>query len=218
MTARRLAPAGGPAGRLRGDQGSVIIELAFVAPLLIILVLGVVEFGTVFRNQTIVTSATRQAGRVESQSSSTLTVDELAIQTFMAGTSGLRNMSLQRLVVFTAPPTGVVPPACVTAVITGTKPYGVNGTCNVYSAAQASALVADPVGNAVNFGCGGIANVTGTTWDGNWCPGARSTALVTLMTRVGVYARFTYTDVTNLFSTKTMTITSTAIFAIQPSV
>ena len=108
--------------RLRGDEGSVIIELAFVAPLMVIFLLGIFEFGTVFHNESIVTSALRGAARVESQnptemqnlvtSPTTPSVDQLAIQTFMAGTSGLKNMSLQRLIIYDAAPGGAAPTSC----------------------------------------------------------------------------------------------------------
>jgi Flp pilus assembly protein TadG len=204
--------------RLRGDDGSVVLELALVAPIMVVMLLGIFEFGIVFRNQTIVVNATRSAARIESQNPSTLTVDELALQSFIAGTNGLKNMTLNKVVVFNAPTSGAVPSGCLTATITGTPPYGVTGSCNVYNLTQVLDIAVSAPSFASDFGCGGIGNSTGTTWDGKWCPGARSTTLTTTMTRVGVYASYTYTDVTNLFTTKTMTITSTAIFAIQPNV
>jgi Flp pilus assembly protein TadG len=206
----------GTSRRGRGDGGSLTIELAFVAPVMIILLLGIFEFGTVYRNQILVANALRGAARVESQQPNTGSVDELALATFIAGTTGLRNMTLQRVVIYSADSTGQVPAGCKTATITGSPPYGVSGSCSVYNQTQVSAIAANPVSALVNFGCGGA--TTGTTWDGNWCPASRNTTMTEPMPRVGVYAVYTYKDVTNLFPTSTMTISDYAVFSLQPSV
>jgi Flp pilus assembly protein TadG len=210
------APHAALGGRCRGDGGSLTIELAFVAPLMVVLLLGIFEFGTVYRNENIVANALRGAARVVSQQPNSQPIDELAIATFASGTVGLKNMTLQRLVIYNADTTGLVPAACKTASITGTAPFGVSGTCSVYNLTQVKAVAADPVGASASFGCGG--KTTGTTWDGNWCPASRNTALTEPMPRVGVYAVYTYNDVTNLFPTSTMTISDYAVFSLQPKV
>jgi Flp pilus assembly protein TadG len=202
--------------RGHGDGGSLTIELAFVAPFMVVMLLGIFEFGTVYRNQNILANAVRGAARVESQQPNTLNVDQLAIASFMSATTGLKNMTLQRIVVYSADATGQISSACKTASITGTAPYGVSGVCNAYSPTQAAAVISSPIGSIVNFGCGG--GTTGTTWDSNWCPMARNTTLTEPMPRVGVYAVFTYKDITNLFPTSTMTISDYAVFSLQPKV
>ncbi len=222
MIARRQ-PRRAVSPRLHGDEGAIIIELAFVAPLMVTLLLGIFEFGTLFRNENILANAVRAAARVESQQANTATVDQLAIKTFMASTTGLKNMTLKAIIVYEAPSGGQPSTACRSlAPPTGSPPYGRSGPlassgfCNVYSLAQAQAVAADTTGSTnADFGC-----ATSSTWDSNWCPNAANrptTPLTVPMTQVGVWAQYTYTDVTRLFPVGTMTVSDFAIFAIQPT-
>jgi hypothetical protein len=215
----------------------VVIELALVAPVLIMLLLGVFEFGTVFHNESIVASALRGAARIESQNPTQMqvttaptspSVDQVAIQTFMAGISGLRNMALQRLIVYDAPSGGAAPTSCRNLDIT-TAPSGPHGRpssitaaqqatpssstpyCNVYSLAQVTA-VQNGTAPSSAFGC-----TIGTSWDEFYCPADRGTTLGA-PDLIGVYATFIYTDVTNLLPSHTMTISDQAIYTAQPSV
>jgi len=45
------------------DNGQAILEFAYVLPFLMIVVLGVIEFGVLFYDQAVVTSATREGAR-----------------------------------------------------------------------------------------------------------------------------------------------------------
>ncbi len=231
--------------RLRGDDGSVILELAMVAPFMVMLLLGVFEFGTVFHNESIVASALRGAARVESQnpdqmqdlttSPTTPSVDQLAIQTFMAGISGLRNMTLQRLIIYDAPVGGVAPTNCRNLDVTTAPlaPHGrpspnttatmqapvVGTACNVYSLAQVQAVQGGtaPASAFANDGSGDCTIGTTGSWDQFYCPKYRHTSLGSL-DLIGVYAVFTYTDITSLLPSHTMTISDQAIYTAQPSV
>ncbi|MHA7277400.1 TadE/TadG family type IV pilus assembly protein [Arthrobacter sp. Hz1] len=49
--------------RLRSESGAAAVEFALVAPLLLLLLLGIVEFGRVFNAQIQVTAAAREAVR-----------------------------------------------------------------------------------------------------------------------------------------------------------
>jgi Flp pilus assembly protein TadG len=214
MTMRRATA--GSVRRGRGDQGALTVELALVAPFIVLLLLGVFEFGTAYRNSDLIANGTRGAGRVESQQTQAQGIDGLALATLLAGTNGMRNMTVQRVVIYNAPSNGAVPSGCLTATITGSPPYGVSGSCNVYNATQLAAVQANPISASVNFGCGGA--TTGTTWDSNWCPAARSVSLTEPMGRIGVYVKYTYTEMTSLLPWRTITVTDQAVFSIQPSV
>ncbi len=50
--------------RLRRDEGVAIVEMAIVAPLLFLLLFGIIEFGLAFRTQITVANATQSSGRV----------------------------------------------------------------------------------------------------------------------------------------------------------
>jgi hypothetical protein len=54
------------AARARGDRGAVAVEAALVTPILLILVLGIIEFGFLFKDWLGVTSAVRAGARIGS--------------------------------------------------------------------------------------------------------------------------------------------------------
>jgi Flp pilus assembly protein TadG len=56
--------------RWRDDRGSAVVEFALIAPVLILLLLGIVEYGFVFNAQLQVTGAAREAARQMAVSSS----------------------------------------------------------------------------------------------------------------------------------------------------
>ncbi|MBG6179733.1 TadE/TadG family type IV pilus assembly protein [Arthrobacter sp. CAN_A1] len=50
--------------RLRSESGAAAVEFALVVPLLLVLLLGIIEFGRVYNAQIQVTTAAREAVRV----------------------------------------------------------------------------------------------------------------------------------------------------------
>jgi len=52
------------AARLRDERGATVVEFAFVVPLLIVLVLGIAEFGHAFQVQGTLSAAAREGVRV----------------------------------------------------------------------------------------------------------------------------------------------------------
>lgn len=50
--------------RLRSEKGAELIEFALVFPLLLLVVLGVVDFGLLFQRYEVVTNAAREGARV----------------------------------------------------------------------------------------------------------------------------------------------------------
>jgi hypothetical protein len=51
-------------GANRGERGQAVIELALTLPLLLLIVLGVFDFGLLFQKYEVVTNAAREAARV----------------------------------------------------------------------------------------------------------------------------------------------------------
>src|SRR3954462_3469677 len=51
------------AARLRDERGASAVEFAFIVPLLIVLVLGIAEFGHAFQVQGTLSAAAREGGR-----------------------------------------------------------------------------------------------------------------------------------------------------------
>ena len=209
--------------RMSGDDGSLVIELAMVAPLMVVLLLGIFEFGTVWRNENLLTSALRGAARVESQQTGSASADQLAIQTLAAATAQMKNVTLLRVIIYDSAGSGNVNGSCSGLNITssplaghgvpasGFTPPTTGVNCNVYSPQQVAAVVSGTA-PAGSFGCGS------SSWDKFYCPvNGRNNTLGNL-DKIGVWAQYTYKDVTNLFPTSTMTITDWAVYTIQPSV
>jgi Flp pilus assembly protein TadG len=61
MGHRRIVGARPPAGRR--DRGAVIVEFALVLPLLLILLIGIVEFGRAYNTQIALQGAAREGAR-----------------------------------------------------------------------------------------------------------------------------------------------------------
>ena len=53
----------GTRGRLRQEEGAELIEMAFVLPLLLLLIGAIIEFGFLFREMNVVTNAAREGAR-----------------------------------------------------------------------------------------------------------------------------------------------------------
>jgi Flp pilus assembly protein TadG len=76
-TRRRICPeAEELSGRARRDAraGSVTVEMAIVAPILILLLFGIIEMGLLFRNYLVLGTACREAGRVAGLGKGTSTI------------------------------------------------------------------------------------------------------------------------------------------------
>jgi Flp pilus assembly pilin Flp len=48
---------------MKNEKGATIVEFAIIAPLLFVLIFGIIEFSLLFYNKAIITNATREAAR-----------------------------------------------------------------------------------------------------------------------------------------------------------
>jgi Flp pilus assembly protein TadG len=53
-----------PSSRHRSEEGAVLIEAAIALPLLLLVVLGIIDFGLLFRRYEVVTNAAREGARI----------------------------------------------------------------------------------------------------------------------------------------------------------
>ena len=217
------APAPRTRSRLSGDDGSVIAEMALVAPLMVLLMLGVFEFGTAWRNKVVLTNSLRSAGRIESQNSLNPNVDQLALGAFYAGNSKLTNMTLVRVIVYDAAgATGAPPANCLSIspvglTTKGVKNSGGTNSCSVYSPAQVAAAAA----NGGTFG----SCTSSASWDFNYCAGTagipdpRQNSLTATNgpDYVGIYAEYTYDTITGLLPVNTIKVVDKAVYRIEPA-
>src|SRR5581483_3673236 len=76
-------------GRFRpaNEQGAAVVEVATVLPLLVMLLMGIVEFSLAYNRQQALHAAAREGGRVAAIESSTQTDIVAAVDNALTGTS-----------------------------------------------------------------------------------------------------------------------------------
>ena len=189
--------------RRQGDRGAVLIEFALVAPVLILLVLGIFEFGNAWRQVGTIERATQAGGRTVSAQANGRYADYEALRAIDATMSGLSGMEVTRVVIYNATGgSGIVPPACLNA--------SQSGICNRYtgSVLTSPSLASFPGGSSASPSCaGGV--------DSAWCPVSRVRTGGS-PNRIGVHVTAEYTPVTGLIAGPTIEVTRYTVFQIEP--
>lgn len=193
--------------RGRGDDGAVLVEFALIAPVLVLLAVGVMEFGFAWREVNRIERVVASASRVGASQANDKYADFDILRTIDAALAGA-HVDVTKVIVYEADGPGDTPPASCTALSTG----GVGGVCNVYNATQVGTanpsvgfpnrLFTDPTG-------------CGSGWDASWCPITDRERRRPLNDYVGVWIQTTYEGITGLVPT-TLTIERSSVFAIEP--
>ncbi len=171
-----------------------LVEAAIVIPLLLSLVLGLAEFGLMFRQYLTTANASRAGARVGSSAGTATTADYDILQAIAGAAASLPNGALQYVVVFKSTgPNSAVPPLC----IDGTP---VSGVCNVYPAAD---LALDST----------ALQASGRSL--TWLPATRQTRQSLGTDWLGVYVRSDYDYLTNMFS-GSRPLNDTTIMRLEP--
>ncbi|MCU0311182.1 MAG: pilus assembly protein [Acidimicrobiales bacterium] len=200
--------------RARGDEGTALVELALVLPLLVLLVLGVLEYGRAWGESNTVIRAAEAAGRTAATQGPDRFADYNALQSVQASLASLGGSEIERVVIFRADSAdGRVPQPCVDLPIADdltTKGIPAQ-RCNVYSAAQV-----DFAGNVLTY----FGNPTCTgNWDAAWCPTARSRGTdVTDPDFLGIYIKIRYEALTGIIGNPTADLTATSVFRLDPCI
>lgn len=183
--------------RRAGERGAVLVEFAIIAPVLSLLIFGMIEYGLLFRDYLTVSNVTRTGARVGSASGNDQYSDYNILQAVKGAAGALPGgaTSLQQIVVFKAAGTGSTPDLTTCST---------NGTCNVYTGSQLSSL------NSSQFGCGaGDLDVT-------WCPSTRVVSQSGSGTDyVGVWVKINHKFMTGFFGSA-RTITDSVVMRIEP--
>jgi Flp pilus assembly protein TadG len=191
-------------GRARGgDRGAVLIEFALVAPLLLLLMVGMFEYGNAWRQVGRVERAAQQGARTASSMANHRFADYEALRAIDTATRDLSGLTVERVIIFNATDDDgeVTNPACFTG--------SVSGQCNTYTGAQVRTT--SPSGFS---GGSSSAPTCAGSLDAAWCPLGRSRTQSTI-SRVGVHITLTYESVTNLMPV-TVTIERTAVYQVDP--
>jgi Flp pilus assembly protein TadG len=197
------------ARRARGDRGAVLVEAAFVFPVLMTLLFGIVEFGFAWRDKITVETATRAGARTASNLGPTAQADYNTVQTVLSAMSSIPTANVDIIVIFDASTSGTVSATCAAGTpITNNSAPPNNGTgCNVYTASQFS------LGSA-SYGCGG------SSPDRFWCPTGAARQNSMSQTNgpayIGVYVKAHRAFITKIFGTTGPTMTSTSVLRLEP--
>ena len=198
-----------PRRSLRSDEGAAIVEAALVTPVFVLLIFGILEFGTAFRDYLALANAVSAGARQESIQGDQVDADHASLQSIRSASSAFPLASIDYVVVWKAAgPDDAVPAACTTASRTvGSASDPEVGSCNRFTVDD----VEDPDG--ADWECAPPDPIR------YWCP---STRAVTLSANggsgpdyVGVYVHMTHPYVTGLFGDD-IALTDTSVTKLEP--
>ncbi len=195
---------------LRKERGAAMIETAFVAPVFLLLIFGIFEFGFLLRNSLTLANATGDAARAASVHGDAANADFQIIRALEHSLEPVGLDALDFVVVYRANgPDDSVPPSCLTA------PQGPAGTtlCNRYTAADFFLPYLDPVTSLEtdNWRCVS----TTLSVDRYWCPTDRESAVSAPPDYIGVYVQLNHDYLTG-FIGDSRTLRSDRIVRIEP--
>lgn len=186
--------------RAHGERGSVLVEAAFITPVLFFLLFSILEFGMAFRDYLAVANTTRDGARAASVYGNDSSADFDILQTIADSSNVINRNDIQRIVVYKATgPNTVVPTSCAN----GTP----SSTCNVYGANALDLAESE-------FGCRADRNL-----DRYWCPTTRKNAVTGTNgppDYIGVWIKVNHTWVTGLFG-RGLTFTDSTVMRIEPA-
>lgn len=195
--------------RFRGDEGAALIEAAFITPVFLLVLFGVLEFGGAFRDYLTLSNTVTSATRQEAIQGANPQADWLTLLAIQKASAAFRLSDINYIVVWKASgPNDTVPAACKTAGRTvGTAAAPTAGSCNRFTAADITAG-------------------TGATWTclspypiQYWCPTTRQVGLTSNAGAgpdyLGVYVSMTHTYATGFFG-KSVTLTDSSITKLEP--
>jgi Flp pilus assembly protein TadG len=200
--------------RVRGDRGGAVLELALVVPLLSVLVLGLIEFGTVWRQDNVLIRSVQSAARTGATQGTDRFADYNALRSINASLANLQRAEIERVVIYKATTAdGAVPAACKTAAVADDlAARGVADTCNIYSARQVAYT-----GNVLTA-FGGLASCSASAWDRFWCPTERGRGTPTSdPDYLGMYVKLRYTPITGIVSSPE-TMETDVVYRLDPCI
>ena len=195
------------------------VEMALIAPLLIMMCFGAIEVGMLFRASITAQNIVRSAARAASTGGRTADYQALLSIRDSAGAAFLTEVParVEKIIIFNASTSSVVPTSCWTA--------SVAGVCNTYTGNFVGTM-AIPTGGVLPSPNPVYANesVSATTCSGAsaaidkaWCPATRGNDLSAIAGTdyVGIAIRYRHSSITGfLFNNKTIAVQS--IIKIEP--
>ena len=178
------------------ERGAAFVELVLVIPILFLIVLGMLEVGTAWRDSVTVSTASRNGARAIAQ----LAVDDQADREALRAAIAVFGADVDRIeliIIYESDGSGQVPSPC----FSGSTSY-----CNRYTPVQIAEL-----GTDARWGCGAGTN------DNAYCPTGRDRRAQTA-DHVGVYVQFDRPMVTGVFGGGSYTLDEATVMRLEPSV
>ncbi|MEQ8842503.1 MAG: pilus assembly protein [Acidimicrobiales bacterium] len=199
--------------RARGERGVAMVEMAIVAPLLALILGGIVEYGMLWRDDLTASASTRAAARVASNLGDDHLADYEALLALDAGMSGLNNLNIEGVLIYEASAADGEPhSSCFDA---AGDPIPRPGRCNYYSAAQLDAISGI---SCKPSACAEFPDdaTCASGWATNFCPQSRSNSQGAGTTVVGVWIRIQRDFITGLIPGDGVTITDRTVMRVEP--
>lgn len=198
---------------VRRERGASLVEAALLAPVFLMIIFGIFEFGLLLRNDLAMGHASIAGARAGAVAADSAEADFLVLRAIDHGIDAWGAENLDFVVVFRADgPEDDVPAACLTGPVTD--------VCNYYRPVDFSLPFEDASGVPTAFW-----QCTATAVDDFWCPADRPTSLSWLEpvmspyndgpAYLGVYIQGRHDFVTRFFGDG-LTLDETQILRLEP--
>jgi Flp pilus assembly protein TadG len=190
------------------DRGAVLVEASLALVVLVSLVVGIVDIGSLAQARVTLERTTSSAARVMATGTRASESDVEVLAAIGQALDAMPGAVLRRVVVFRADAMSGRPTAACTALMPGgASAHGVDGECNVYGPAQVDTAV---MTGSMPAGCGP------TSWEAAWCPALRSRQLATA-DHAGILVELEQRPpVAGMFTAAARTISATAVMRLEP--
>lgn len=190
----------------RRERGAIMVEAVMVFPILIVMMMGSLEFGMAWRDSTTVATALRASARTAATQGNDGAADYYSLQALKAGLSGIPTAAIGRIVVYNATTNSAPDPVCLSM----TAPGGQTGTraCNVYTGASLSLA-------STSFSSTATGSCPASAVDRYFCPLTRNVVQATGTDYIGVYIQVRHDFVSRLFGAN-LTIKDKLIVRLEP--
>ena len=198
-----------------GERGAVLAEAAIILPVVLTLILGVMEFGFIWKDDLAIANGVHAAARIGAASGSDQYADYNILQQIKSGTSGLPSNAIIGVIVWEANTITTVPPSCTALIGSDSSPNPSSGIANSGTGVYCNY---DRGSDVTGLAKTAFLNSCFSGPDHWWCPQSRVTTFNSTTTPdfVGVYIRINHNYVTRILGTS-RTLTDQAIMRIEPS-
>jgi hypothetical protein len=194
--------------RLCGDAGAVLIEFATILPFMLVMLMGIVEFGFIYQANIAVSDTAGSAARSLANTGPARSADYNALLSVVAGLEGLPDdQAPQRVVIFDADmPQGLIDD-CKSMPLSPGDVDGAEDICNVYSWDAVLAAT------AADFGPDDCDTFH---WDYRFCPTDRENDPLLGLTRIGIWIDVDQNTVTGMFPFTSIQLDEQRIMHVEP--